>query len=94
LIVRAFLTACLVIIVLGTGAYFGLNTIQKPSGIAYATDGARIDPQWSWRSVAPETGATTQHTRNEGCDVRTAGQWIFTDFGVPRGEPKVCSASQ
>ena len=94
LIVRAFLAACLAIIVLGAGSYFGLNTIQKPSGIAYATDGARIDPQWSWRSAAPEAGAATQGAPGEGCDMRAAGLWIFIDFGIPRGEPKACSASQ
>jgi hypothetical protein len=94
LIVRAFLAACVVIIVLGTGAYFGLNTLQKPSGVAYATDGVRIDPQWSWRSAAPQAGAVTQGAPSEDCDVRTAGQWIFIDFGILRGEPKACSASQ
>jgi hypothetical protein len=93
LIVRAFLAACLAIIVLGAGAYFGLNTIQKPSGIAYATDGVRIDPQWSWRSAAPQAGAGTQGA-SEGCGVRTAWQWIFVDFGIPHGESRVCSASQ
>jgi hypothetical protein len=90
--VRAFLAACLAIIVLGAGAYYGLNTLQEPSGIAYATDGARIDPQWSWRSAA--SGAATPGAPGEGCGVRTAGQWFFVDFGIPRGEPKICSASQ
>jgi hypothetical protein len=85
MILRAFVVACLVIVVLGAGAYFGLNTIQKPSGIAYTTDSVRIDPQWSWRSTdAP--GA--------GCGRRAAWQWIFIDFGKPAGEPTACSASQ
>lgn len=91
---RAFLAACLVIIVLGIGAYLVLDALQKPSGIAYATDGARIDLQWSWRSAVPQAGTATQGTPSEGCDMRTAGQWIFTDFGILRGEPKACSASQ
>jgi hypothetical protein len=94
LIVRAFLTACLVIVVLGAGAYIGFNTIQMPSGIAYATDGTRIDPQWSWRSASLQASAATQSPPSEGCDVRTAWQWIFVDFGIPPGEPKACSASQ
>jgi hypothetical protein len=94
LIVRAFLAACLAAIVFGAGAYFGLNTFQRPSGIAYATAGARVDPQWSWRSAAQEPGAATSGAPGEGCDVRNAGQWIFVDFGIPRGEPKACSVSQ
>ena len=91
---RAFLTACLVIVVLGVGAYFALNTIQKPSGIAYATDGARIDPQWSWRSASSPAEAATPGASSEGCELRTASQWIFVDFGTPHGEPKACLASQ
>ncbi|MBO0752356.1 MAG: hypothetical protein J2P53_09600 [Bradyrhizobiaceae bacterium] len=88
---RAFLVACLMIIILGTVAYFGLNSIQKPSGIAYATDGARIDPQWSWRSASADPGVAAP---GEGCDARTASQWIFVDFRIPSGEPKACSVSQ
>jgi hypothetical protein len=58
------LTACLAIIVIGTGNYFLLDTMQKPSGIAFSTEGARIDPQWSWRFVfrPAATGASATQT--------------------------------
>lgn len=41
---RMFLVAILVMAGLGVGAYFGLNTIQKPADVAFATQGARVDP--------------------------------------------------
>jgi hypothetical protein len=41
---RVFLAACLAIIVLAVGAYFSLNAIQRSSGVAYTTEGARINP--------------------------------------------------
>jgi cytoskeletal protein CcmA (bactofilin family) len=89
---RAFLTACVAIFVIGAGGYFALNAMQQPTGLAYATGGARIDPSWSWRSVVPSNGASgaTAHQ----CDMRTASQWIFVDFGDPKGEPSACSNSQ
>jgi len=102
---RAFLAACLGIIVIGIAAYFSLNTLQKPSGIAYSTDGARISPQWSWRSVlgdgqanpaANGTAVKTSEATNdiEACELRAPWQWIFVDFGKPEGEPTACKASQ
>jgi hypothetical protein len=93
LIVRAFFEACLVIVILGAGGYFWLNTMQKPSGVAYATDGARIDRQWSCRSAVRQDGAegaATPEVLSEECAVRTASQWIFVDFGIPLGESKAC----
>jgi hypothetical protein len=30
----------------------------------------------------------------EECDVRTTWQWIFVDFGDPKGESDTCSSSQ
>jgi hypothetical protein len=103
---RAFLTACLAIVVIGAGGYFFLNAMQKPSGIAYTTDGARISPKWSWRSVFRRTNARGPATKTamnipeapsdmaEECDVRTASQWIFVDFGSPDGESAICADSQ
>jgi hypothetical protein len=102
---RAFLAACLGIIVIGIGGYFAINTLQKPTGIAYSTGGARISPQWSWRSVLDDghaspaaTGAAikTSEAANdtEACEVRTPWQWIFVDFGKPEGESTTCTASQ
>jgi hypothetical protein len=104
--VRAFLVACLAILALGAGGFFGLNVMQKPSGIAYTSRGARIDPQWAWRSVLRDTGATppaaktatalaeASHGPTEECDLPTIWQWVFVDFGTPEGEPKTCAASQ
>lgn len=102
---RAFLVACLAIVIIGTGGYFGLNAMQQPSGEAYATDGARINPHWSWRSVLHMQGKApaSQIAMNipnaptsmaQECDVRTTWQWIFVDFGSPEGESDTCSSSQ
>jgi hypothetical protein len=103
---RAFLAACVGIIVIGIAGYFFVNTLQKPSGIAYTTDGARISPQWSWRSAlgdthaSPATTGTAMKTseamndKADECEPRTSWQWIFVDFGKPEGEPITCKASQ
>jgi hypothetical protein len=103
---RAFLTACLAMIVIGTGGYFFLDSMQKPSGIAFSTESARIDPQWSWRSEfrqagtgnsATQTAMTVPEARSawaEECELRSTPQWIFVDLGTPKGEPAVCSDSQ
>jgi hypothetical protein len=102
---RAFLAACLGIIVIGIAGYFFLNTLQQPSGIAYSTDAARISPQWSWRSAlgdhtstaATGTAMKTAEATNdmdEECEARAPWQWIFVDFGKPEGEPTTCKASQ
>lgn len=103
---RAFLAACLGIIVIAIAGYFSLNTLQKPSGIAYTTDGARITPQWSWRSVSGDTNASAAATgtatktseatndKVEECEVRSPWQWIFVDLGKPEGEPITCTVSQ
>lgn len=81
------------IVVIGAGGYFWVNTMQKPSGVAYATDGARIDRQWSCRSAVRQTGAeglATSDAPSEECAVHTASQWILVDFGIPLGESKAC----
>jgi hypothetical protein len=85
---RAFLVACLAIVVIGAGGYFLLNAIQEPSGVAYTTDGARISTNWSWREPTTKTAQTAE------CDARKSWQWIFVDFGNPKGESAVCSVSQ
>jgi hypothetical protein len=76
---RAFIAACLALIVIGAGGYFGVNAMQQPSGSAYTTDGARIDPKWTSRA---------------DCGTRTAWEWFFVDFGKPSGESALCSVSQ
>ena len=101
---RAFLVACLAIIIFGAGGYYLLNSAQKPTGAAYTTDGARINPKWAWRPVLRSVnGAETKTAMNtpgapselaDECDMRTTWQWVFVDFGTPDGEPKLCSISQ
>lgn len=84
---RAFLMACLLTLIVGTCWYFGLNALQQPSGIAFATGGTRIDPGWSWRTVLLPPSA-------QQCQPRTPVQWFFVDMRSPEGELPVCSASQ
>jgi hypothetical protein len=102
--VRVYLAACLAIVVICIGGYFALNTIQEPTGIAYATDGTRISPHWAWRSVVGPSGqseepatkeeSVTKVATVEECNRRKAWQWIFVDFGRPEGEPTICTDSQ
>jgi hypothetical protein len=87
---RAFLLACLAIVIIGAGGYLFVNSMQEPSGVAYSTDGARITASWSWRS----TGIKEPVTAREECEMRKPWGWIFVDFGKPRGESAVCRISQ
>jgi hypothetical protein len=48
---RAFLAACAAAIILAICGVLALGAVQKPSGVAFSTDAARIDPAWSWRHV-------------------------------------------
>ena len=84
---RAFLMACLAVLVMGAVAYFALDSLQQPSGEAFATASTRTDPGWNWRAVltAPSAGQ---------CEPRQVWQWFFVDFRHPRGEPGLCSDSQ
>jgi hypothetical protein len=101
---RAFLAACLAVVVVGTGGYFFLDRMQEPSGLAFSTDGARINPQWSWRAMFRSTSAPATTTAMtipeapselaEDCTLRTANEWIFVDFGTPKGESEICKISQ
>jgi len=79
----AFVAACLAFIVLGAGGYFGLSAMQQPTGAAFTSSGAQIDPSWSWRAQG-----------NETCEPRPSWQLFFVDFGTPKGEAKSCSVSQ
>jgi len=95
--VRVFLVACLASVVICIGGYFALNTIQEPTGIAYAREGARISPHWAWRSVLSASGVNESATKtatDQECHRRKAWQWIFVDFGRPKGESKICTDSQ
>ena len=84
---RAFLLACLAALVIGAAGYFAFEALQRPSGAAFATEGARIDPSWSWRTVLVPPSA-------QQCQPRKIWQWFFVDFRRPDGESRVCSDSQ
>jgi|HubBroStandDraft_4_1064222.scaffolds.fasta_scaffold289543_1 hypothetical protein len=87
---RAFLVACLAFVVIGAGGYFALGNLQEPSGLAYSTDGARINPSWSWRETSTKSPASPA----DQCEPRKSWQWFFVDFRHPHGEPSICSDSQ
>lgn len=84
---RAFLLACLAFVVIGAVGYFVLDALQQPTGAAYTTDSARIDPGWSWRAVSTAPSALQ-------CQPRQVWQWFFVDFRRPDGKSRVCSDSQ
>ena len=48
---RVFLAAVLAAVVLAFVALLALNTTQRTAAAAYTTEGARINPAWSWRTV-------------------------------------------
>jgi cytoskeletal protein CcmA (bactofilin family) len=50
---HVFLAACIAIITIATISHFALSALQRPTGLAYATDGVRIDPSWIGRSTQP-----------------------------------------
>jgi hypothetical protein len=70
---RSFITACVVAIVLGVAGYFAVNTVQRPSGVVYTTEGARIEPSWSSRHPV-------QTASLENCNVTRSWRWIVLDF--------------
>ena len=41
---RAFLVACVAVVVIGAGGYFFLNSFQEPSGVAFTTNAVRNQP--------------------------------------------------
>lgn len=94
---RVFLISCLAVVILGLGAVLALNSVQKPSGARYTTEGARISPSWSIRQVfskpkaAPQTVAMAMPSSDgtaENCDVSSAWALILADFGSsPTAEP-------
>jgi cytoskeletal protein CcmA (bactofilin family) len=44
--IHVFLAACVAIIAIGAMGHFALSALQQPTGLAYTTDGVRIDPGW------------------------------------------------
>jgi cytoskeletal protein CcmA (bactofilin family) len=53
---RAFLAACIAIMIIGVMSHLALSTLQEPTGLAHTTDNVRIDPGWMDRST--QLGAT------------------------------------
>jgi len=52
---RVFLAGVLAAIVLAFVALLALNTTQRTAAASYTTEGARINPTWSWRRVIRRT---------------------------------------
>jgi hypothetical protein len=75
---------------IGAGGYFVLGSLQEPTGLAYSTEAARIDPSWSWR----ETSTKLLETPSEQREPRKSWQWFLVDFRHPRGETSLRSDSQ
>jgi cytoskeletal protein CcmA (bactofilin family) len=48
-----FLAACIAIIAIGVMSHFALSALQQPTGLAYTSDGVRIDPGWIEPSTRP-----------------------------------------
>jgi len=48
-----FLAACIAIIAIGVMSHFALSAVQQPTGLAYTSDGVRIDPGWIEPSTRP-----------------------------------------
>jgi hypothetical protein len=104
---RAFLAACAAAIVLAVCGVLALGAVQKSSGTAFSTEGARIDPSWSWRQMfrrsassqpgprqsGQDMGAAVAHVGPQGCEETTAYRWIFVDFGEA-DENDACLVSQ
>jgi len=97
---RAFLAACAVTIILAACGLLALGAIQKPAGLAFSTDGVRIDPSWNWRqafggsaSNLQDKNAATPHPGPENCENINAYRWLFIDFGEAK-ENAACLVSQ
>ena len=97
---RVFLISCLAVVVLGIGAFLTLAAVQKPSGTRFTTEGARINPNWSFRQVfsrakqAPKTVAmampSSENVGEEGCEVSNAWLMILADFRSPEDALESC----
>jgi hypothetical protein len=97
---RVFLISCLAVVVLGIGAFLTLSAVQKPSGTRFTTEGARINPNWSFRQVftkakpAPKTVSmampASDNVGEEGCDVSHAWLMILADFSGSQTADEAC----
>jgi len=51
--IHAFLAGCIAIIAIGVMSHLAISVLQRPTGVAYPTDGVRIDPVWIEPSTQP-----------------------------------------
>jgi hypothetical protein len=95
---RVFLISCLAVVVLAVGAFLTLNAVQKPTGTRFTTEGARINPNWTFRQMftraktGPKTVAmavpTSDNVAEGECDVSSAWSLILADFSSsPTADP-------
>jgi len=101
---RSFLIACAAMIVLAVGGVLALGPAQRPTGIAFSTDGVRINPSWSYRKVVrrkPPRPGTEAMSKEEMMSARhdieveceDPSGYLFVDFGIAV-EDDPCSESQ
>ena len=99
---RAFLVACLAVIVIGVGSIVALSSFQRSAAAAYSTDGARINPKWSWRNLVRRSVPSVSQSMNvaslqgatgeqDECAQATALAWLFVDFGSSPNEAPGCN---
>jgi hypothetical protein len=87
---RSFLIACAAMIALAVGGALVLGVAQMPTGVAFSTDGARINPTWSYRkgrsAQPPPSGSEIE--------VECETSWyLFVDLGIAV-EDDPCAESQ
>jgi hypothetical protein len=96
---RVFMIACLAVVVLALGAFYTLNSMQKPAGATYTTEGARINPKWSLRQVfskpkaAPKTVSLAMPESDgvaDDCGVSSAWTLILADFSSSATAEPAC----
>jgi hypothetical protein len=103
---RAFIVSCIAVIVLAVCGVLALGAVQRPSGVAFSTEGVRIDPSWSWRQMFRRPAASHQpapraqsgqdmspamaHLGPQDCEETNSYRWLFVDFG----ESDACTVSQ
>src|SRR5262249_48796299 len=101
---RAFIIACAVMLVLAASGVLALQVSQKPTGMAFSSEGVRINPTWSYRKVIrrkpPPAGSeamskeemmSARHDIEVECEDPSG--YLFVDFGIAV-EDDPCSESQ
>ncbi len=95
---RAFLIACAVMIVLAAGGVLALQVSQKPTGLAFSSEGVRINPTWSYRKVIrrkpPSSGREVMSkeeimsvTGDIEVECEDPSGYLFVDFGMMAAHP-------